>query len=138
MPTSTLEKIAPKIAVPNEPPIERKNVAPEVATPSSLCGTPFCTMITSTCMTPPRPMPSTSMHSASKAVDDEGVIRDSRNRPMVISAVPAIGKKRYLPVRAMTWPEVIETSSSPAISGSRYTPEMVGEMPRTTWKNAGR
>ena len=63
--TRTLEKIAPKIAVPNEPPIERKNVAPEVATPSSLCGTPFCTMITSTCMTPPRPMPSTSMASES-------------------------------------------------------------------------
>ena len=57
---------------------------------------------------------------------------------MVISAVPAIGKKRYLPVRAMIWPEPIETISSPAISGSRYTPEMVGEMPRTTWKNAGR
>ena len=57
---------------------------------------------------------------------------------MVISAVPTIGKKRYLPVREMTWPELIETISSPAISGSRYTPEMVGEMPRTTWKNAGR
>ena len=53
--------MAPKIAVPNEPPMERKNVAPEVATPSSLCGTPFCTMITSTCITPPRPMPRTSM-----------------------------------------------------------------------------
>ena len=35
LPTSTLEKMAPKIAVPNDPPIERKNVAPEVATPSS-------------------------------------------------------------------------------------------------------
>ena len=38
----------------------------------------------------------------------------------------------------MICPEAIETSSSPAISGSRYSPEMVGEMPRTTWKNAGR
>ena len=35
LPVSTFEKIAPKIAVPNEPPIERKKVAPEVATPSS-------------------------------------------------------------------------------------------------------
>ena len=34
LPTSTLEKMAPKIAVPNDPPIERKKVAPEVATPS--------------------------------------------------------------------------------------------------------
>jgi hypothetical protein len=32
---STLEKMAPKIAVPNDPPIDRKKVAPEVATPSS-------------------------------------------------------------------------------------------------------
>ncbi len=64
LPTRTLEKIAPKIAVPNEPPIDRKNVAPEVATPSSLCGTAFWTMMTSTCMTPPMPMPSTSMYSA--------------------------------------------------------------------------
>ena len=57
---------------------------------------------------------------------------------MVISAVPAIGKNRYLPVFEMSCPEVIETRSSPAISGSRYSPEIVGEMPRTTWKNAGR
>ena len=28
LPASTLEKIAPKIAVPNDPPIDRKNVAP--------------------------------------------------------------------------------------------------------------
>ena len=33
---------------------------------------------------------------------------------------------------------MIETTSRPAIIGSRYTPESVGEMPRTTWKNAGR
>jgi hypothetical protein len=52
--------------------------------------------------------------------------------------VPAIGKNRYLPVREMIWPEVIETVSRPTISGSRYRPEMVGEMPRTTWKKAGR
>ena len=58
--------------------------------------------------------------------------------PRVINAAPAIGKNRYLPVLEMICPEAIETSSSPAISGSRYTPEMVGEMPRTTWKNAGR
>ena len=61
LPISTLEKIAPKIAVPKEPPIDRKNVAAEVATPSSLCGTAFCTIVTSTCMTPPMPAPRTSM-----------------------------------------------------------------------------
>ena len=39
--------------------------------------------------------------------------------PRVISAVPAIGKNRYLPVFEMICPEPIETVSSPAISGSR-------------------
>src|ERR1700722_14102349 len=83
-------------------------------------------------------MPRMSMESESVSVDDEGVIRCSRYRPIVISAVPAIGKKRYLPVREMIWPEEIETTSMPAIIGSRYTPEIVGEMPLTTWKKAGR
>ena len=35
LPTSTFEKMAPKMAVPNDPPMDRKNVAPDVATPSS-------------------------------------------------------------------------------------------------------
>ena len=53
-------------------------------------------------------------------------------------AVPAIGQNRYLPVLLMTWPDPIETTSSPAISGSSWTPDSVGDTPRTTWKNAGR
>ena len=138
MPTSRLAKIAPKIAVPNDPPIERKNVAPEVATPSSLCGTPFCTMVTSTCMTLPRPRPRMSMKTASSNVGVPTPIRCSRNRPRVIAAVPAIGKIRYLPVREMICPDEMDIARSPTISGSRYSPETVGEMPRTTWKKAGR
>ncbi len=130
--------MAPKIAVPKDPPIDRKNVAPEVATPSSLCGTAFCTMMTSTCITPPRPMPRTSMYSESSTEDVPTPMRDSRNRPSVIVAVPAIGQNRYLPVLLMIWPDPIETTSSPAISGSSWTPENVGDTPRTTWKNAGR
>ena len=38
MSSSRLVKIAPRIAVPTEPPIERNSVAPEVATPSSSYG----------------------------------------------------------------------------------------------------
>ncbi len=38
----------------------------------------------------------------------------------------------------MICPDPIETSSSPAISGRSWTPDSVGEMPLTTWKNAGR
>ena len=55
-----------------------------------------------------------------------------------MTAEPAIGKSRYLPVLEMIWPELIDTTSSPAISGSSSTPEAVGESPLTTWKKAGR
>ena len=54
-------KIAPKIATPNEPPIERKNVAVAVATPMFSGGASFWTISTSTCMTSPIPTPTTSM-----------------------------------------------------------------------------
>ena len=65
MPASSLPsrdaKIAPKIATPSEPPIERKNVAVEVATPMLRAGASFWTASTITCMTRPMPMPTTSM-----------------------------------------------------------------------------
>ena len=54
-------KIAPKIATPNEPPIERKNVAVAVATPMFSAAASFWTTSTSTCMTRPMPTPTTSM-----------------------------------------------------------------------------
>ncbi len=54
-------KIAPNSATPSEPPIERKNVAAEVATPTSFGGAQFWTASTSTCITRPMPMPTTSM-----------------------------------------------------------------------------
>ena len=56
-----LAKIAPKIATPNEPPTERKNVAVDVATPMSCGRASFWTTSTSTCMTSPMPTPTTSM-----------------------------------------------------------------------------
>ena len=58
---SRLAKIAPKIETPIEPPIWRNSVEPEVATPSILYGTAFWAASTSTCITIPRPRPSTSM-----------------------------------------------------------------------------
>ena len=54
-------KIAPNSATPSEPPIERKNVAVEVATPMSLRRRAFWTTSTSTCITRPMPTPTTSM-----------------------------------------------------------------------------
>jgi len=47
----------PKIAAPNELPIVRKNVTPDVATPRSSKLDVFCTISTSTCMHDPIPAP---------------------------------------------------------------------------------
>ena len=57
---SRLEKIAPKMETPTAPPIWRNSVEPDVATPSILYGTAFWAASTSTCITIPRPSPSTS------------------------------------------------------------------------------
>ena len=53
--------MAPKTAVPKQPPIMRKKVVPEVAVPNSSYGTAFWTATTSTCMTRPSPKPNTTM-----------------------------------------------------------------------------
>ena len=60
LPSRKLANMEPKIAAPNELPIVRKNVTPEVATPRSVKSTVFCTTRMSTCMLSPIPMPSTS------------------------------------------------------------------------------
>ena len=53
--------MAPKMATPNEPPIDRKNWVAEVATPKSRYSTAFCTTSIVTCMTEPMPKPRQSM-----------------------------------------------------------------------------
>jgi hypothetical protein len=58
---SCREKIAPNAATPNEPPIERKNVAALLATPRSRCSTLFCAISIVVCMRKPMPAPSATM-----------------------------------------------------------------------------
>ena len=82
----------PKIAAPNELPMVRKNVTPEVATPRSVKSTVFCTTSTSTCMLMPMPAPSTSRYSDSTSVDVSASMRESSTKPSAMVAVPAIGK----------------------------------------------
>ena len=60
-PASLDENTAPKRATPNDPPTERKKVAVEVTTPISCGRASFWTMSTSTCITSPSPIPTTSM-----------------------------------------------------------------------------
>jgi hypothetical protein len=50
----------PNTAAPNELPMVRKNVTPDVATPRSAKSDVFCTISTSTCMHIPIPVPSTN------------------------------------------------------------------------------
>jgi hypothetical protein len=64
-------KIDPKSDTPIDAPIERKNVAADVAVPRWPYGTAFWTATTSTCMTRPIPSPSTNMYTdAVKSVVD--------------------------------------------------------------------
>jgi len=85
---------APKTAVPNEPPIDRKNVAPLVAVPIWLGETAFCTARISTCITLPKPSPRIAMGMAICQYGVSEPSRESMNKPTVARAVPMIGNGR--------------------------------------------
>lgn len=133
-----LAKTVPKIATPNEAPMDRKNVAPEVATPRSSYETAFCTISTRTCMTRPRPRPKTKKYALISAVLLFSSIWCSRSRPMAVMPVPATGNTFQRPVRLTICPETVDDSSSPKTIGSMCTPDSVGVTPCTTWRNVGR
>src|ERR1700733_11926497 len=63
---------------------------------------------------------------------------DSRYSDTASRAVPTIGNTLYRPIREISCPLPTDVISRPITWGSRYTPEMVGETPRTTWRNRGR
>ena len=58
---SRLVNTAPKSETPIEPPMVRKKVTVEVATPRSAMGASFWVASTMTCITSPMPAPSTNM-----------------------------------------------------------------------------
>ena len=62
-PARKLANSDPKIAAPNELPMVRKNVTPDVATPRSAKLAVFCTISTSTCMHSPIPEPRTNRYT---------------------------------------------------------------------------
>ena len=80
-----------KTAVPSVPPICRKNVADDVATPMSCGGTAFCTASTSGCMTMPRPRPNTGMYRPITHSAVSAPMRVNSTAPTTISAAPTIG-----------------------------------------------
>jgi hypothetical protein len=86
-----LAKIAPKTDTPNEPPMLRKKVAPDVAAPRSAKSAEFCTAMTRTWMIKPREKPSTRKSRDVTAVEVCSSSRDSRNSATQSTAVPTIG-----------------------------------------------
>ena len=62
---------------------------------------------------------------------------DNRASAIVISPVPAIGKKRYRPMRLMIRPLAIDVTSTPPIIGVNVIPAPVGLTPFTTCRYSG-
>src|SRR5882757_10620087 len=89
-------------------------------------------------MLSPMPTPSTNMYTDSRAAPESGSIRDIRNSPTPITAEPATGNHRYLPVLLTTLPLKTEAISSPRTMGSVRTPEIVAESPSTYCRYVGR
>ncbi len=81
-----------KMAVPSVPPICRKNVTDEVATPISFGDTAFWMARMIGCMLPPRPRPTIGMISAVCHSGVSAPISEKRNSPTTMSPVPMIGK----------------------------------------------
>ena len=82
----------PKMAAPNELPMVRKNVTPEVATPRSSNFAVFCTVRMSTCMHRPMPVPRVNRYSDWRHTGVSAPICDSSTNAPAITAVPTTGK----------------------------------------------
>lgn len=97
--------------------MDRKNVEPAAAALESSQATAFCTAMTSTCMTPPSPTPSTNMYMPLLSTDVWTPIKDSRYRPTAISGVPSMGKALCRPHCVTRIPDTIDVGSTPARRG---------------------
>ena len=86
-----LENSDPNIAAPNELPMVRKNVTPEVATPRSSKRAVFCTIRVSTCIEAPMPTPRMSRYSDCNRKGVELSILDSSTSATAMVAVPRTG-----------------------------------------------
>ncbi len=58
----------------------------------------------------------------------------SRPRPAVSSTPPETSQYFHRPVLVITWPETVEAMNRPAIIGIVMTPDIVGVLPRASWK----
>ena len=79
MPGSRLNRMDRKTAAPIVPPIDRKNVTDEVATPISRGDAAFCAAVTIGCIEPPRPSPINTIGNITAGSDVSAV--DARRAP---------------------------------------------------------
>src|ERR1051326_693169 len=92
----------------------------------------------STCMTKPRPSPSSNMYEEPASVLVSAVILEISRSEIVTIVVPMIGNSLYFPVRLTNCPARIDVTRVPPISGTIRNPDSVGLSPLTIWRNTGR
>ncbi len=131
-------RIAPKTATPTAPPIERKNVADEVAMPRSRRSTVFCTARISVCIVKPSPAPNTTIATDAYTMLVSEYSRDSNSAPRPISGSPISGNTFHRPHFVTARPVRNDTTSIPTTSGNVSSPDIVGLWPRTTCRYCGR
>lgn len=79
-------------------------------------------------------MPVTTMPAETSYMLVPALRRESITMPTTRMAMPAIGYIRYLPVRVIMMPEVMDEPTRPSISGTSQRPETVAESPLTIWR----
>ena len=87
-----------RAARPTDPPIWRKNVRLEVATPRALIGTAFWTTIVNTPSVGPMPRPVMNIHDQRTGSGVSAWMFDIRYRPTAMTARPAMITGLYFPV----------------------------------------
>ena len=123
--------------MPTVPPIDRKNVADEVATPMSLAGTSFWMARISVCMHRPSPRPASAMISIVCHIGVSTPICANRNIDTETIASPTTGNRLYRPVFEIRMPLPIDATRMPAVIGRVCRPDSVGVAPFTICRYSG-
>ena len=101
------------------PPIWRKKVRFDVATPSFANGTAFWTTIVKTASVGPIPIPSTSCQTQIAGMSVVAPRFVNRYEPIPRSVIAPRSSTLYLPVRATIWPLTMLEAMTPIRSGIR-------------------
>ena len=80
----------------------------------------------------PMPRPTRSIPIIMYQTGNDAWAKANQRKPTAMTPVPMVGKMRYLPVRAMICPLVIDEIMRPRIIGSSRKPDSVGVAPFTS------